>query len=102
MLRIARNAGWILAGAAAVFYLVGEHGGQRRQRLAAGISAALRSSRTRIRRRNHQEVSAERVSARAGEPLPEETTAGVPTPAPAAMARRILEESDARVAEREA
>lgn len=116
-----RRAAWIAVGVLSGRYLDPDRGPERRQKLLHASSQCLA---TRIKRvRNHApgrsptgaasgraepgdeqlgagSVTSDLVRARASETSAEEAAAGVPTPAPPAMAAQILAESEARIARR--
>jgi hypothetical protein len=116
MFRMIRRAPWIALGAAGVYYLDTASGAARR-------TAAAERARTLVERGRERwqatlegapsaggggtvdaplapSVSDERVRTRADGPQAEESAAGVPAPARGAMAKTILEDSEARVTDR--
>jgi hypothetical protein len=111
MFRLIRRSPWIALGAAAAYFLDGENGPERRRR--AGERGRAWAERVREQWRAGPRpvaldtdeplapsVPDERRRSRADEPLGEEQAAGVPSPAPPAMAEQILAESERRVTDR--
>ena len=118
MFRMIRRAPWIALGAAGVYYLDAASGPARRAAAAARTRALIERGRERWQESLvtassadggavvlddaplAPAVSDERVRTRAGGAQAEESAAGVPGPARGAMAKTILEDSEARVTDR--
>ncbi len=118
MFRMIRRAPWIALGAAGAYYLDGSSGAARRDAAAAWTRTQLERGRDRWRATLvsassedggaivlpdaplEAYVSDERVRTRSDRPQAEESAAGVPQPAPDAMAQTILEDSEERVTDR--
>lgn len=111
--RCARRAVWIAVGALSVHYFDLARGASRRQRLSGLAAAWFQRLRDRRPARIQPDtpgsgeeqlgdwsVTKDLARARASAPLAEEVAAGVPTPAPAAMAEQIMAESEARIVDR--
>jgi len=118
MFRMIRRAPWIALGAAGAYYLDAASGAARRESAATWTRTQVERGRDRWRATPVSASSAdgvavatvdaplvaavsdERVRTRSDGPQAEESAAGVPAPARDAMAKTILEDSEARVTDR--